>query len=158
MNLPNPANRDAAYAYAGGEDRQRITCIHCESVQEISRKALSVTCRSCGKSLRLEDVRIGKYEARRTLETCASLTIERKGQLVADKVSCGSAVIRGKTKGTITSRGPVLVGPEAEIVGDIIAPTIAIPEGAILEGRYTIGPKHAFAKPGDGVVPPAQAA
>lgn len=147
MSLPNPAKTDMSYAYAGGEDRQRVTCIHCETLQEISRRAVSVTCRNCGKSLKLEEVRIGKYEARRTLETCSSITIERKGQLIAEKIVCGSAIIRGKTKGTITSRGPVLIGPEAELIGDVVAPTIAIPEGAILEGRYTIGPKDAFARP-----------
>jgi cytoskeletal protein CcmA (bactofilin family) len=47
--------------------------------------------------------------------------------------------VRGKVKGAIVSRGPVLVGPEAEIRGDVKAPTIAIGAGAILDGNYEIG-------------------
>jgi cytoskeletal protein CcmA (bactofilin family) len=50
-------------------------------------------------------------------------------------------IVRGKVKGHITSHGPVLVGPEAEIKGDVSAPTMAVGAGAILDGRYEIGPR-----------------
>jgi cytoskeletal protein CcmA (bactofilin family) len=59
--------------------------------------------------------------------------------VVTDRILCGGAVIRGKVKGAIDSRGPVLVGPEAEIKGDVTAPTLAVGAGAILEGQYRIG-------------------
>jgi len=52
-------------------------------------------------------------------------------------------VVLGKIKGTVLSRGPVLVGPEAEIRGDVTAPRLAVGAGAILEGNYDIGPKAA---------------
>jgi cytoskeletal protein CcmA (bactofilin family) len=42
-------------------------------------------------------------------------------------------------KATIRSAGPVLVGPDAEIKGDVRAPTLAVGPGAILEGQYEIG-------------------
>ena len=61
--------------------------------------------------------------------------------MVSDRILCGSLVARGRIKGSIVSRGPVLVGPEAEIKGDVTAPTLAVGEGAILEGHYDIGPK-----------------
>jgi cytoskeletal protein CcmA (bactofilin family) len=32
-----------------------------------------------------------------------------------------------------------LVGPEADIKGDVTAPTIAVGAGAVLEGNYEIG-------------------
>jgi hypothetical protein len=35
----------------------------------------------------------------------------------------------------------VLVGPEAEIKGDVTAPAMAVGAGAILHGRYEVGPK-----------------
>jgi hypothetical protein len=35
----------------------------------------------------------------------------------------------------------VLVGPEAEIRGDVSAPSLAVGAGAILEGKYNIGPQ-----------------
>ena len=38
------------------DDRQVIVCLYCEKPQEISKRALSVTCKFCNKSLRLEDI------------------------------------------------------------------------------------------------------
>jgi cytoskeletal protein CcmA (bactofilin family) len=65
--------------------------------------------------------------------------VEKKGNVIAEKILCGGLVVRGKIKGNITSRGPVLVGPEAEIKGDMTAPSLAVGAGAILEGNYQIG-------------------
>jgi cytoskeletal protein CcmA (bactofilin family) len=100
---------------------------------------MSVVCRFCHKSLRLEDLPIKDYQARRSVETCGVVTVEKKGQIVSDRVLCGGMVVRGKVKGTITARGPVLVGPEAEIKGDVRAPSLAVGAGAILHGQYRIG-------------------
>lgn len=121
------------------DDRSTIVCLYCNQPQEVGRKAMSVTCKFCHKSLRLQDIPFKAYEARRVIETCGIVTIEKKGNVVADKVNCGGLIVRGKLKGTIISRGPVLVGPEAEIRGDVTAPTLAVGAGAILEGKYEIG-------------------
>ena len=109
--------------------------------QEVGRKALSVTCKFCNKALKLEDLRFQAYQARRVIDTCGIVTIEKKGNVVADKVNCGGLIVRGKLKGEIQSRGPVLVGPEAELRGDVTAPSLAVGAGAILEGQYKIGEK-----------------
>jgi Polymer-forming cytoskeletal len=122
-----------------GDDRINVTCLYCRQNQQVARRAMSVTCKFCHKSLKLEDVPIKDYQARRSVETCGIVTVEKKGQIVSDRVLCGGLVVRGKVKGNITSRGPVLVGPEAEIKGDVTAPTLAIGAGAILEGQYHIG-------------------
>ncbi len=122
-----------------GDDQVIVRCLYCEKPQPIARRAMSITCRYCNKPLRLEDVSFNKYEARRSVETCGVITIEKRGQIVADRVLCGGLVVRGRIKGNITSRGLVLVGPEAEIKGDVTAPAIAIGAGAILEGNYQIG-------------------
>ncbi len=122
-----------------GDERTTIICLHCSQSQPVARKALTVVCKYCHKSLRLEDLPIKDYQARRSVETCGVVTVEKKGQIVADRVLCGGMVIRGKVKATITSRGPVLVGPDAEIKGDVLAPTLAVGAGAILEGQYRIG-------------------
>ncbi|MBV8781653.1 MAG: polymer-forming cytoskeletal protein [Phycisphaerae bacterium] len=129
------------------EDKQAITCLHCGRMQEVGRRAMSVTCKFCHKALKLEDVQFKGYEARRVVETCGVVTIERKGNLITDRVTCGGMIIRGKVKGAVTSRGPVLVGPEAEIKGDVNAPTLAVGAGAILEGYYDIGPKPDMTMP-----------
>jgi len=122
-----------------GDDRASIVCLHCGQSQPVARKALSIVCRFCHKSLRLEDMPIKDYQARRSVETCGVVTVEKKGQIVADRVLCGGMVVRGKVKGTVKSAGPILVGPDAEIKGDVTAPSLAVGAGAILEGRYRIG-------------------
>ncbi len=121
------------------EDRVTITCLYCVKPQEISRRAMTVTCKFCNKSLRIEDIRIKEYQARRNIDTCGIVTVEKKGNVVVDKILCGGLVARGKIKGAIVSRGPVLVGPEAEIRGDVKAPSLAVGAGAILDGNYEIG-------------------
>jgi len=128
------------------DDRQIIFCIYCSKPQEIGKKALSVTCKYCNKSLRIEDLRFKEYQARRTIETVGMVTVEKKGNVVTDRITCGGLIVRGKLKGNIVSYGPVMVSPEAEIRGDITAPTLAVGAGAILEGKYDIGPTHG--KPG----------
>jgi hypothetical protein len=130
------------------DDRSTIVCLYCERPQEVGRKAMSVTCKFCNKSLRLQDIPFKGYEARRVIETCGIVTVEKKGNVVADKINCGGLIVRGKIKGTIISRGPVLVGPDAEIRGDVTAPTLAVGAGAILEGKYEIGPKAPAPPPG----------
>jgi hypothetical protein len=122
-----------------GDDQATVTCLHCGHAQPAARKALTVVCKFCHKSLRLEDLPVKDYQARRSVETCGVVTVEKKGQIVADRVLCGGIVVRGKVKAAIRSRGPVLVGPDAEIRGDVQAPSLAVGPGAILEGRYKIG-------------------
>lgn len=127
------------YSVPTPDDRVTITCLYCEKPQEVGRRALSITCKHCNKSLKLEDVRYKDYTARRAIETCGIVTIEKKGNVVSDRVQCGGLIVRGKLKGHVVSRGPVLVGPEAEIKGDVRAPALAVGAGAILEGNYAIG-------------------
>ena len=146
MPLPNEYN----VVSGGADDRQTIVCLHCHKAQEVGRKAISVTCKFCYKPLKLKDEVVKQYEARRAVETVGMVTVEKKGNLVADRISCGGLIVRGKMRGNVSSRGPVLVGPEAEIKGDVTAPTIAVGAGAILEGKYAIGQKKDDAKPQTG--------
>src|SRR5688500_5937824 len=131
---------NSEYNVPSPDDRITIVCLHCNRPQEVGRKAQTITCKFCSKPLDLKDKQYSVYEARRTIETCGIVTIEKKGNVVAaDKIHCGGMIVRGKVKGRIVSRGPVLVGPEAEIRGDVTAPAIAVGAGAVLEGRYQIG-------------------
>ena len=134
----------ADYNVPSPDESSTIVCLYCGKPQEVGRKALSVTCKFCNKSLKLEDIRFINYTARRVIDTCGIITIEKKANVVVtDKVNCGGLIVRGKVKGSIVSRGPVLVGPEAEIQGDVTAPALAVGAGAILEGHYDIGRKAA---------------
>ena len=120
-------------------DRATIVCIYCDKPQEVSLRAQSITCKFCYKPLKLKDEAFSRYEARRAVETVGIVTVEKKGNVIADRIICGGLIVRGKVKGTVKSRGPVLVGPEAEIKGDVTAPSLAVGAGAVLEGRYAIG-------------------
>lgn len=122
------------------DDRQVIFCLYCNKPQEVGRKTQTMTCKFCHKSLRLQDIPIKAYEARRSIETCGIVTVEKKGNVVSDKILCGGLIVRGKVKGNVISRGPVLVGPEAEIKGDVTAPQLAVGAGAVLDGNYDIRP------------------
>ena len=121
------------------EDRVTVVCLHCEKPQEVGRKAMTVTCQHCYKRLDLKDIVFSRYEARRVIETIGVVTVERKGNVVADTIHCGGLIVRGKVKGDVISRGPILVGPEADLVGDVTAPTMAVGAGAVLEGRFSVG-------------------
>ena len=123
------------------DDRQVIVCLHCNKPQEVGRKAMSATCKHCYKTLQLKDQVFSRYEARRVIETVGIVTVEKKGNVVADKIQCGGLIVRGKVKSAVVSKGPVLVGPEAEIKGNVTAPSLAVGAGAVLEGRYSIGAK-----------------
>jgi len=146
----NPPSTMAANDYnvpTPGES-QTITCLHCGKPQAIGKKAMSITCKFCHKSLKLEDMSYKQYESRRSIETLGIVTVEKKGNVVVvDKILCGGLVVRGKIKGKIESRGPVLVGPEGEIKGDVNAPALAVGAGAILEGNYKIGELHPEPEP-----------
>ena len=144
----HPSMPPAEYNVPSPDDRSTIICLYCNRAQEVGRKAMSVTCKHCNKSLRLEDLRFKEYQARRVIDTCGIVTVEKKANVVADKINCGGLIVRGKIKGTVHSRGPVLVGPDAEIRGDVTAPALAVGSGAILEGKYDIGPKPLAGPPG----------
>ena len=131
-NFPSPSQSD---------DRISIVCYHCDKPQEVSRKAQSLTCKFCYKSLKLADEAIHQYAARRAIETIGIVTVEKKGNVIADRIVCGGLIVRGKVKGAVVSKGPVLVGPEAEVKGNVTAPSLAVGAGAVLEGKYAIGPK-----------------
>src|SRR5690349_2352373 len=103
-----------------------IVCLYCKKPQEVSRQAKQITCKFCYKSLRVEDWIISRYEARRSIDTCGVVVVEKRGNVVADKILCGGLIVRGKVKSAVDSRGTVLVGPEADLIGDVTAPTLAV--------------------------------
>jgi len=127
------------YSAASPDDGKVILCVYCDRPQEVGRMAKTITCKHCYKRLNLEDVPIVRYEAHRAVETCGVVTVEPKGTIVAARVHCSRLIVRGKVKANVFSRGSILVGPTAEIKGDVTAPAIAIGAGAILDGNYTIG-------------------
>jgi hypothetical protein len=122
-----------------GDGQQWIDCLHCGKTQPIARRAINVTCKFCNKTLRLEPVSINSHHARRHIETCATVTVEKGGDVFADQILCGSLVVRGRMRGNVVSRGPVTIEADAELRGNVTAPSLAVGEGAVIEGDYRIG-------------------
>ena len=129
------------YSVPVPSDRQAILCLHCGKPQEVGRKAMSVTCKFCSKSLKLEDVKITRYEARRVIETCGTVTIDKKGHVVSD-VRCVNLQLKGKLKGDVVGLRKVEVAGDAELKGDVTAGALNVAPGAMLEGFYRIGPRN----------------
>lgn len=130
------------YSPTTPDDRTTVICLYCHKPMEVGRKAMTITCRHCHKPLKLEDLRFKGFDAKRTIDTCGIITIEQKANVsVTERVNCGGLIVRGKLKGAVNSRGPVLIGPDAEVKGDVTAPSLAVGAGAILDGHYAIGPR-----------------
>jgi hypothetical protein len=147
MALP-PSSRPGLSSSSGPDDKQTIVCLFCHKPQQVARRAMTITCKHCHKPLKLEDMTIKTYESRKTIATLGTVTIEKKGSaVVQDSLKCGGLIVRGKIKGSIESVGPVLIGPEADVKGDVTAPTLAVGAGATLDGHYEIGTKGAEVSP-----------
>jgi len=61
--MPPPPNEQNLTPAPSG-DRATIYCIYCDKPQEVSRKALQVSCKFCSKILKLEDMRFGRSSDR----------------------------------------------------------------------------------------------
>ena len=60
-------------------ETQQITCYHCGQVQEVGRRALTVTCQKCHKPLQIGDLKVKAYDARRKVQTTGSLVGREEG-------------------------------------------------------------------------------
>jgi hypothetical protein len=121
-----------------------ISCYHCGQLQDVARRAQTVTCRHCSKPLQVGDVQVKRYDARREVKTVGSLVVEKKGRVVTQSVTCGGLIARGEVtaKTGTTVRGLALIGPKATLGGTFEAISMAVSEGATLEGNYCVGKDH----------------
>ena len=62
------------------------------------------------------------------------LTIEKPGVWVGN-IKADGVIVNGKVKGNISTDGKLEVGPSGHILGDVIAGTLAIASGAVIEGE-----------------------
>src|ERR1700689_1159644 len=88
-------------------DGQRICCIYCRHWQLIPRRAVSARCKHCSRQLRLDSLSINLHQARKTIETCGALTIEKEGNVFSERVLCGTLIVHGKIRSEVLCHGPV---------------------------------------------------
>ena len=62
------------------------------------------------------------------------LTIERPGAWVGN-IKAEGVIVNGKVRGNITTDGKLEIGSSGHIRGDVVAGTLAIASGAVIEGE-----------------------
>jgi|GEM_PF-1029837 len=78
-----------------------------------------------------------RLEGSITMQTKDTLTIGEYGEVLGS-IQCFSLVIQGRVEGKISCQGLVYCAPSAVVLGDIIAPTIHICPGSILDANFKI--------------------
>lgn len=63
------------------------------------------------------------------------------GGLVIAMINAQRIVVRGSVRGDVTATEFLELGPEARIIGNLRAPSIAIEEGALIRGQVETGTK-----------------
>jgi hypothetical protein len=124
-----------------------VCCPMCSGTLEIGATAQSVVCRHCNNTIKVGDQKITAYAATVSLETCGSLTIEKKGALVAQKrVVASSLILKGSLKGNTTIYESAHIAAGAQMVGELKARTLVIEDGATLKGFIEINPSGGAVK------------
>jgi CRISPR/Cas system-associated exonuclease Cas4 (RecB family) len=120
-----------------------ITCPHCGGSQEASASAQSVVCRNCNTTVKIVDHKITQYSATVALETCGTVTIEKKGALVVQKhVVASDLTVKGSLKGNTVVFDTARIAAGAQVVGDLKARVLEVEDGASLKGYLEIVPAN----------------
>lgn len=69
--------------------------------------------------------------------------------VVEGTIKVGKLVLSGKLKGEVMSQGKVVLNKTAEMRGNIHTPVLVVDEGAVLEGKLTMGTLEPGQTPGN---------
>ncbi|MDB9741347.1 polymer-forming cytoskeletal protein [Akkermansiaceae bacterium] len=123
-----------------------------QSKQSSGRNILSADVEIIGKINFTNDLVVdGKIEGE--IESNGSLTVGENARIKAE-IKTRSVVIYGKVHGNITVTGGVELKKDAELIGDIVAGTLAIEAGAIFLGKSTVGKASAVVTAANSAVKP----
>lgn len=123
--------------------RRLIFCPRCDARQEVSRVTKSTSCPSCHRNIMTTDVDINEYCAKIEMWTAGTVTVGKKGTLIAEVRAEGVIVKGGEIKGPVTSRGSVTLEKGSKIFGNITAPSLIVGETQHLIGMIVAGPRAA---------------
>jgi hypothetical protein len=125
-----------------------VQCPNCSGAQEVGASAQSVVCKLCHNTIKVLDQKITQYSATVALETSGSLTIEKKGALVAQKRVVASRLeLKGSLKGNTTVFESAHIAAGAQLVGDLKTRTLHVEDGASLKGFLQISPGGVTVEP-----------
>jgi cytoskeletal protein CcmA (bactofilin family)/predicted RNA-binding Zn-ribbon protein involved in translation (DUF1610 family) len=100
------------------ESIRDVTCFSCGHHQTVTSAAQSSLCPQCGSYIDLRDFKISGVFGR-TIQTQGEIIVLAKGEISSAKVSCHSAVIEGKLRGTLFATHEVRIRTKERILGAI---------------------------------------
>jgi hypothetical protein len=117
-----------------------VQCYHCGHRFEVGPRAMTISCPSCYKPLKVDDVVVKTMEAVRRIQTCGRVVVQKTGRVYAQLVEAQEGVeVQGVMEAKVVSGGPVLIGKKATWKGDCRAPTLAVElGGTIVSGFFEI--------------------
>ncbi len=81
---------------------------------------------------------IVKGEVQGSLETKGDLRVE-EGAVINAEVKAGNAYVAGRIKGNLTVEEKLSLASQANVEGDIKCSSLLVEEGAVINGRCTMG-------------------
>jgi len=108
-----------------------VTCFGCRTKQQVSTEVQSTSCTACGSYMDLREFKIaGPFG--RSIQTHGNLIVTSKGDVASSRISCGSALIEGKVKGSLLCTGVIRVKCKGRFLGSVET------EGLTIEKRSEV--------------------
>ena len=117
-----------------------IRCYLCGYRLTVSMRAMSTSCPSCKKAIKIEDVIVKTYIPVIDLQTCGRIKITKRGRVAAKRIQSGDGITcDGVMEGAVETDGDVDFGPKASWKGStLLSRSIKIAAGAKLIGVVTV--------------------
>ncbi|MCC6660816.1 MAG: polymer-forming cytoskeletal protein [Phycisphaerales bacterium] len=123
--------------------QRTVQCYHCRHRFPVGARAMTLSCPKCSKALRVDDIIIKTVEAVRKLQTCGSLTVTKKGRIIAQHVEAhGGVECEGIMEANVLSGGPVRIAAKSHWKGDCRAPSVSIEPGCVITGGMFVIPDN----------------
>lgn len=119
---------------------RHVQCFHCLAVFPVAARASVLTCPSCYRRVRVEDIVVEREEVGSKFETCGRVIIRRKGRMVASTVVASLGVeVMGELEADAVVSSRIFIGSRARWRGHCQAGVIIVEPGAtIRSGRFQI--------------------
>lgn len=112
-----------------------VRCYYCGEWFRAAVRAESASCTRCNRQVRVQDLHIKKSHWGSALLSCGRITVHRRAdahvQIVA---ACHGITVQGALQGHVICGGPVSIARGGLVRGDVLAPTLAVERGGVLEG------------------------
>ena len=123
-----PAPREVRY----------VTCPHCGSAFDISRKAMSVRCPQCTQYLQFEDMLL-RQRMEGELATMGHVALSPPSEMIG-RLICGQFTNEGRFEGIAIVYGNIALHGDSLTTGQLTGRSIHITAGATFRGKIRITP------------------